>query len=570
MHYSNGSRRKARLLLWLGVESAAIILGFANAIPAHAALGPNLIVNPSLETMDTAGNPASWARGFWGTNTPIFTYPVTGFGSAKAAEVQITSYTSGDAKWFFNELPVTSGATYQFSDTYTATVPTFVTIQYRMANNTFQYADIGNPAPAAGATNFTATFTVPANVQSATVFHLINKIGTITTDNYSLNQITTTTPPPPIDPANLIKNPSFETTDASGLPANWDEGRFGTNTTIFRYPVTGFGSAKAAEVQITSYTSGDAKWFFNELPVTSGATYAFSDQYTATRGTIIDVQYRMTNNTFQYADIAAAPAAASVTNSSAGFTVPSDVVGVTIFHLIQGIGTLRIDNASLKKTADSPAQNGLVSLNFDDGDENQFTTGLPILDTANLKATFYVVTGRLGVPGSFTKAQVLQLQSDGHEIGAHTRTHQDLTTLPTDQLQGEIVGSKNDLLSLGVAQVNSFAYPFGAFNTTVVNVVKTAFTNARSTDDGVNDAAANKYILNRFGVISTTATSSIHAAIDSAMANNKWLILVFHQIDNSGVQFSASPAVLQDTVNYLKQKKTTVVTMDQAVKKIFP
>ncbi|MDP3963891.1 MAG: hypothetical protein Q8Q39_05345, partial [bacterium] len=84
-----------------GIFAAAIIL---NPHAAHAALGPNRIANPSLETAATSEDPQGWFRGRWGTNTAVFTYPVAGLEGARAARVALTSRTSGDAKWYFADV----------------------------------------------------------------------------------------------------------------------------------------------------------------------------------------------------------------------------------------------------------------------------------------------------------------------------------------------------------------------------------------------------------------------------------------------------------------------------------
>src|SRR6266540_1222131 len=102
---------------------------------------PNLVPNPSLENA-SGGLPVSWVKGRWGTNSAVFTYPVSGFDGSSAAKVELTSYTSGDAKWYHADIPVTPGKEYFFSDYSIANVPTKVTVQYRMSNASFTYKDI--------------------------------------------------------------------------------------------------------------------------------------------------------------------------------------------------------------------------------------------------------------------------------------------------------------------------------------------------------------------------------------------------------------------------------------------
>ena len=70
--------------------------------------------------------------------------------------------------------------------------------------------------------------------------------------------------------------------------------------------------------------------------------------------------------------------------------------------------------------------------------------------------------------------QVRELFSLGHEIGAHTISHQMLTKIPLNEAKKEIFQSKSYLENLIGSSLVSFAYPYGAFNKTIINLVKEA------------------------------------------------------------------------------------------------
>src|SRR5262245_38069653 len=111
---------------------------------ASANEGPNLIANPSLESGTTV--PTSWQKSSWGTNTVTFSYPASpAADGSRAARIDITSYASGDAKWFFNDVPVTAGASYHFVDSYLSTVTTSVTARFKMTDGTYTYRTLATP-----------------------------------------------------------------------------------------------------------------------------------------------------------------------------------------------------------------------------------------------------------------------------------------------------------------------------------------------------------------------------------------------------------------------------------------
>jgi peptidoglycan/xylan/chitin deacetylase (PgdA/CDA1 family) len=176
--------RKKSFLLLCGFLFMGILL-VAPKI-SRAAEPENLIKNPSLETAN-GKLPANWSQGQWGSNTAVFTYPVSGYSDAKGASVEIKKYTNGDAKWFFDEVPANSGDEYTFSNWSNSNVETTIVAQYRLSNS-FQYQYLGVVAGNGKWQNFTKSFVAPAGATSVTVFHIISKVGKLTVDSYSLSK----------------------------------------------------------------------------------------------------------------------------------------------------------------------------------------------------------------------------------------------------------------------------------------------------------------------------------------------------------------------------------------------
>ncbi|MBI2024180.1 polysaccharide deacetylase family protein [Candidatus Giovannonibacteria bacterium] len=531
------------------------------------ALGPNLIQNPSVETSDSTGFPVGWKRGGYGSNSRTLSYPVAGFNSPRGLQVSISSYTSGDAKWFFNDVPVTPGHTYQFSDSYISNVTSFIDIRYTMQNGSFVYSGLAAVGPSSTYTNISFVFTVPQGAVSVTIFHDIASVGTLTTDAFSLNDMNA--PPPASN--NLVSNGDFETAGTNGLPAGWGRGRFGTNTANFTYPIAGVNGSKAARVSISSHTSGDAKWFFNPISASPGV-YTYSDQYLANIPSTITVQYHLTNGSFVFNDISSLPAAGGFTFSSVDFTVPANVADITVFHLIEGVGSLTIDNASLVKKSDLTGifATGAVSLTFDHAYVSQYQNAVPKLNNSGFKGTFFVITREVadtGFPAIISRAQIKELFNMGHEIGSHTRTHADLPTLTAAEQKEEIEGARQDLLALNIGPIPSFAYPFGDYDSTTLQIVKNSgYSNARTTIVRNANPTSDPFQLPAFSVQVTTPISQVKSMIDNAIANKQWLILTFHQIDNGGEKYSITPANFNQIIDYLAAKNVPVVTVAEGIK----
>jgi peptidoglycan/xylan/chitin deacetylase (PgdA/CDA1 family) len=551
-------------------RAAPIVSSSETASPGPAAqiqspqtLGPNLIENPSLEDV-TNGLPSAWKKGGYGTNDRVLSFPVSGHTGSNAAKVTITRYTSGDGKWYPANAPVTPGQQYQFSDYYESSAESEVDVQVTMADGSKKYIVLGKPSASASWKNFSASFTAPSGAASATIFHVLARAGTLTVDDYSLNAVSAGT--------NLVKNGDFETPGSGGLPDGWLKGGYGSNTRSFSYPVSGEGGGKAAAVTISSYTSGDAAWYFSPIAVPNGI-YSYSDSYKSNVSSVVEIQYHHTDGSYTYQDLVVLPPESSFTPESVGFVVPSGVADITIYHLIQDVGALTVDNVSVEAQSGSGIfTTGAVTLTFDNGWLSQYTNAVPKMDEYGFKGTFYIITHELsdyGYSGFVSKQQIKNMYADGQEIGSHTQTHPYLTDLSVAEQRQEIEGSRQDLLALNVGPVDSFAYPFGDYDNTTISLVEGAgYTNARSTINGDAVPDSDHYQLPRFVMLNTTTAAQAEAAIREAVQDKAWIIIELHQVDNSGDTYATAPATFNAIVDYLAQNHVPVVTMQEGTQSL--
>lgn len=152
----------------------------------------------------------------------------------------------------------------------------------------------------------------------------------------------------------------------------------------------------------------------------------------------------------------------------------------------------------------------MVALTFDDGYDCLYRTGMPVLQRWGFSATLFMVSGYVGRLGDFdvahgiparqmlTGQQLRELHRNGIEIGSHTATHADLPTLDACALRDEVQGSKAALEDLLGAEVSSFAYPKGRFNSAVRDAIEQAgYSAACSTRAGLNCAMTDRYALRR-------------------------------------------------------------------------
>ncbi|HEY4507012.1 MAG TPA: peptidoglycan-binding protein [Candidatus Paceibacterota bacterium] len=167
---------------------------------------PNLILNPCLEDEDT-DSPEHWFMGNWGTNLVSFFFPVSGE-SGNGAQVDIAEYTDGDAKWYFEDVAVTPGQNYLFSDSYLSTTDSKVVARYTLGNGSYVYHDYGYLETSAVWEHFNFIFQAIDDAVSLSIFHLIQSVGSLTIDNASLTTTSETPMPLPTLPVSPTPTPT--------------------------------------------------------------------------------------------------------------------------------------------------------------------------------------------------------------------------------------------------------------------------------------------------------------------------------------------------------------------------
>jgi peptidoglycan/xylan/chitin deacetylase (PgdA/CDA1 family) len=531
----------------------------------------NIVPNSSLET--TNGSlPASWQSGSWGTNTPAFSYLTTGYNGNRSVKVQMTKYSSGDAKWYFTEQAVTPGVLYDVSDYYQSTVATDVVAGVTLADGSAQYFDLGAAPASAGWTQYKGQFTTPANAKSATIYHLIAAVGTLTTSDYDLQQDAVAVTG--ILPNAQVNQPSFSN---PSVPADWQHSTWGTNNAAFSYLTTGVNGSRALQVKMTTYTSGDGKWFFNPLPVTQDTQYKFSDYYESTTPTQVEAAFVMPDGSTLYQIVGMADPASTWTQFNTTFSVPLGAVNVTIYHLLMSVGTLTTSDFALQPYTPVGFSSPLVTLTFDDGYNNDYTQGLPLLQKYGLTSTQFIITDDIGQSGYMTAAQVKAFAAAGDEMGSHTVTHDDMQTETAAQVTAELANSKTQLAAWTGKPVTDMAFPNGLYSNSIIAATKNYYSAARGVEDGLNSKDNfNAYDLKVQNVFDTTTTAQITDWIHQAQMTNTWLVIVYHSVDPNvnnaldGGLYNVTPTQLDTQLAAIKATGVPVKTMSQALAQVEP
>jgi peptidoglycan/xylan/chitin deacetylase (PgdA/CDA1 family) len=161
----------------------------------------------------------------------------------------------------------------------------------------------------------------------------------------------------------------------------------------------------------------------------------------------------------------------------------------------------------------NPLPDKPILLTFDDAyvDTGQFA--LPLLEKYGFGGCVFAITGHgkcwEGLP-VMTAEDLRAWVARGIEIGAHTRTHPNLSSVDNITMESEVRGSRDDLIKAGLSPT-SFAYPYGIVDDRTRAVVAKSYEIAFTCDEGLNDIHTDLMLMRR------TCVSSRDTLIDVAL-----------------------------------------------------
>ncbi len=490
----------------------------------------NMIQNPTFTATSSQGAgvvPAHWTSGAWGAAaSAVFSYPVAGVDDNFAAQVSIASYPAtgtgnGAAQWYFETVPVTGGSFYSFSDSYKSDATNYVVAQWTLSTGANLYESVATLTPTNGVWktgNF--YFNAPANATSLTILHQLQSVGTLVVDNYSLSAGT-------VPAAEQLSNPVVTLAFDDGLLTQYDNA----------LPILKAANIPASFYIISNLMNAVSTYDFFTDPsesitkttTASGATWSpiymdpteqhlhFSDAYTSASASTIVATYTLNGSTVNQT-IATMPAGTNA-HANVSFILPKKSGGntvspITIAHT--SAGGLTASSPSLTEYGD----------------------------------------------GYMSTTQVHDVYAAGEEIGDHTKTHPDLTSLTQANATTEIAGAKSALEAAGFGTISTIAYPLGDYNASIEGISASAGLIAgRTTDIGYNGKSTDHMALKTGNVDTNTSFATVKAWIDTAVAQHLWLTLTIHNVDSLanlnaiGDAYGTTPEILQQIVSYLASKQ---------------
>jgi Polysaccharide deacetylase len=148
---------------------------------------------------------------------------------------------------------------------------------------------------------------------------------------------------------------------------------------------------------------------------------------------------------------------------------------------------------------------------FDDGEQSQLQNALPLLAEQGITATYFVNPGLVGTEPKFLSwEQLSQLQAAGHSVQSHGWTHKFLTLCNDQELEQELVKSKETLEQELGSTVEEISVPGGRWDRRVVDACAHAgYKHVYVSDPWVTAEMFGIKVIGRFMVRRTTSVAEL-------------------------------------------------------------
>ena len=167
---------------------------------------------------------------------------------------------------------------------------------------------------------------------------------------------------------------------------------------------------------------------------------------------------------------------------------------------------------------------GAVALTFDDGYRDNFTAAFPVLERYRFPATIFAATDFIGQADRrnlerLSTDELRALDASGLiSIEPHTRSHPRLSCLSAEAARDEIVGSKRFIKDLLGRPCDYFAYPWGDYDATTVDIVRALGFNAAVTvREGTVGHKSDPFLLPRVSIDHSTTFAQFKGKLSTAV-----------------------------------------------------
>lgn len=228
-----------------------------------------------------------------------------------------------------------------------------------------------------------------------------------------------------------------------------------------------------------------------------------------------------------------------------------------------------------QKVVDRKIYEGQIALTFDDHYIDNWYEYMPLFDSLDIKATFYVCRYHEFTPEQKQKLQ--KIEDYGHEIGYHTANHPDLVKVLQQRGMEAVINdeirSDLSLMRKDGFRIMNFAYPYGSQCMQLNSVLKRYFKSVRMVCNKTNwnksltRESGDAQMLYGAGIDQSSKLSipQMLNLMDAARGNHDCVVFTAHGINQKQMAFQIEADRIRMLASEARKRNLKFVTINQAI-----
>lgn len=363
---------------------------------------------------------------------------------------------------------------------------------------------------------------------------------------------------------NRIKNPGIKANE-DGSPRGYSHS-LDDNDAVYRYAIDVDGSRYLSVKGKKSDAAQQPAWLPPAVTVHPEETYAYRMAYRSTVPVEITLELKQIKSSeLSYRVVTVLEPSSTWKDFWGHLIVPEKTDSVRITATAKSAGTLDTKSYGMFRMADARLKQGLVSVTFDDGVQSAGVNALPILDKHKVRSTQYVISemAQESAASYMNVPMLKEFTKRGHEIGSHSLSHCNMTSLTGSDLEKNATQSKEFLESQGLGPVRSFTYPYGRYDATTQEAMRQKYDFIRTSDAGYNDLFFDETNIRSMSVIHSTSEKTFKEWLEYAHFHKLWLVLVYHRVGETGT-YNVSSEQLNQQMGMVANSGLRIAPLSEA------
>jgi peptidoglycan/xylan/chitin deacetylase (PgdA/CDA1 family) len=216
----------------------------------------------------------------------------------------------------------------------------------------------------------------------------------------------------------------------------------------------------------------------------------------------------------------------------------------------------------------------VISITFDDFPQSALQVGGEILEKYGVNGTFYAALGLMNTMGPvgqmFSKDDLREVASRGHELGCHTFDHYDTLKTDPQAFEDSILRNRDALNKLlPGASFPTISYPLSIPRPQTKRRMGKYFSGCRGGFQRVNSGALDLNFLKSFFLEQCRGDlGKVKDVVDLNTRVGGWLIFSTHDISKNPSRFGCTPEFFEGAVRYAVDSGATILPVGVVIEKL--